>query len=500
MEHYGPERKLLYVRAEYLRMYEYINYCIGLRRDGITASSPAVIITGQPGVGKTVGSSYFLRRRLGEKKPTMLLQGGIYHLFHDIGVDRVAKGSSVFTNKFKGFSEPPWCLIDSADAPDGIPRSVVGIGLSGVNPIYISSPNNSRWSKLHQSRTKYVAIMNPWTEKELVVASERLLGPERTEETLRRLERWGPTARLCLGSSANDILSHDSLCQNAIDRMDKVSATLNSIIEYSQELKADRPRPDEKAQRVLGQESHKICLIERPDVNKVSNEHRLLITSREIAVRCALRIKRNDEAEVLDMWNLFSKHADARGMTGAIFKAYFHNIFRRQIVMDGLEMFQAPSGKYHASFVDFGGKPGLNAALKAACNAPRSLDNFHVDFKPVSCSVFNNSKDVINVQDHVYYQPASKMQAGIDSFFTDNGYLYLIQMTGALTHNIKDSLSTLLKRLVGAPSDKSYWRFVFVIPKDVDSFDCPKPQIELGKLFTGRIEMKVTVESETEDE
>ncbi|KAJ4471441.1 hypothetical protein J3R30DRAFT_3685772 [Lentinula aciculospora] len=170
MEHYGPERKLLYVRAEYLRMYEYINYCIGLRRDGITASSPAVIITGQPGVGKTVGSSYFLRRRLGEKKPTMLLQGGIYHLFHDMGVDRVAKGSSVFTNKFEGFSEPPWCLIDSADAPDGIPRSVVGIGLSGVNPIYISSPNNSRWSKLHQSRTKYVAIMNPWTEKELVVA------------------------------------------------------------------------------------------------------------------------------------------------------------------------------------------------------------------------------------------------------------------------------------------------------------------------------------------
>lgn len=229
----------------------------------------------------------------------------------------------------------------------------------------------------------------------------------------------------------------------------------------------------------LSQSSHKICLIQRPDVDTVSCKHELVIMSKDIANRCAARLRQLSDDEVLHVWNLFSKHADARGMTGLIFEAYVHRNFRSQITINGLEMFQL-DGPYHASFAAYDDKPRLKAARKARSD----LQEFKIDFRSRSTEIFCDGH--ITIQPDTYYQPESDQQVGIDAFFMHGGYLYLAQMTGGYTHSIKASLKEdFLDKLNGVPSQDK-WRFVFVIPRNLKKFECPKLVIAVGTVFTGK--------------
>lgn len=97
----------------------------------------------------------------------MLLQNG-YYLFTESGVTAVPNWSPFFWKN--EYEDPPWCLIDSANSVNGIPSAMSSNKQSGVNPVYVSSPTVDRWKKLHQSKTRYLAIMNPWTREEIDVA------------------------------------------------------------------------------------------------------------------------------------------------------------------------------------------------------------------------------------------------------------------------------------------------------------------------------------------
>lgn len=64
-------------------------------------------------------------------------------------------------------THPPftWCFVDAQAAkelPDTISNPVFQLF-----PIYVTSPTEARWAKLHQTRTPTLIIMNPWTLDEL---------------------------------------------------------------------------------------------------------------------------------------------------------------------------------------------------------------------------------------------------------------------------------------------------------------------------------------------
>ena len=61
-----------------------------------------------------------------------------------------------------------WCFVDAAYAPDTLPIEVYGTGKL-LFPIYITSPERSRWKKLIQVRNPTEIFMNPWTIKEMEI-------------------------------------------------------------------------------------------------------------------------------------------------------------------------------------------------------------------------------------------------------------------------------------------------------------------------------------------
>jgi hypothetical protein len=167
----------LLIRAEYLRIYNWVEEKYN---DGTGNRPPAVVVTGQPGIGQysfidmrslffytplRVGKSYWayyaLRRRLGDKSDTLWFQASESYLFCSEGVLIVP---AEFL--FRKFRERIWTLIDSSQSPDGIPIKL----LDGVFPIYLTSPKRARWSRLAQSWSDHRAIMNPWTRAEVKYA------------------------------------------------------------------------------------------------------------------------------------------------------------------------------------------------------------------------------------------------------------------------------------------------------------------------------------------
>ncbi|KAL5512348.1 hypothetical protein ACEPAG_3340 [Sanghuangporus baumii] len=456
------------VRAEYIRMYEYVEDCFAKES---LSRRPAVVITGQPGIGKTVWIQYALRRCLGERRPVMLMMNTRYVLFSESGVKKIPSDSAIFVER-KPINETPWCLIDSTSSPEGIPVEMSAVYSSGVNPVYVTFPDSNRWRKLHQARTPELALMNPWSWEEVSCVA-RAFSLD-MQEVRRRFEHYGPTARICITNDSEEMKRHECQCQYAINDIEDMATVLDVIIRDARDL-TTKPALTSPAPFW-----HKICLVRRLELDRISFEHDILIMSDFIANLCALRLQQLEHDQALKVWRLFSKRGKGKEVAGAIFKAYVHANFRKWISIDARQMFSSRAGGLHDSCASYAEHPRLQGSLDRSWP---SLERVKITFSP-SETVFDMDENRLSIKPNVYYQPKDQ-QVGIDSLFIHDGYLYLLQMTGGITHRIKPELKTFLKKLDGLPA-KDKWRFVFVIPADTVTFNCPKPSIVVGKMFADR--------------
>jgi hypothetical protein len=108
--------------------------------------------------GKTLWIYYALRHCLGEKQPVIWYRGVNFQFFSDTGVETI---------DIEHVRHPPytWCFVDSTYA-DRLPATIYD-PLTKLFPIYVTSPKEERWAKLHQLRLPELIIMNPWTMAEL---------------------------------------------------------------------------------------------------------------------------------------------------------------------------------------------------------------------------------------------------------------------------------------------------------------------------------------------
>ncbi|KAF8344469.1 hypothetical protein F5887DRAFT_1205044 [Amanita rubescens] len=197
----------LLIRAEYLRIYKWVEERY---TEGKVYRPPAIIVAGQPGIGKSFWAYYVLRRRLGENPPV-------------------------------------WTIIDSAQSPSGIPSTLARFE-PGVFPIYITSPNPGRWSGIMQSWTSNQVIMNPWTKAEIEYATNFLFSNQKLHDVLERYDSLGPTARFCFELTSDEVTGHISDRDNAINETSP--DLLKTLFSDSSQLSLDTL-------------SHKICLIRR---------------------------------------------------------------------------------------------------------------------------------------------------------------------------------------------------------------------------------------------
>ena len=108
--------------------------------------------------GKTRWIHYALRRCLGEKRPAIWYLSGGFYLFSD-PLKKINHEEHVFP-------EYTWCFVDATDADQQLPTEIYN-PIFKLFPIYVTSPKEQRWAKLHQLRIPTLIIMNPWTRTEL---------------------------------------------------------------------------------------------------------------------------------------------------------------------------------------------------------------------------------------------------------------------------------------------------------------------------------------------
>jgi len=107
--------------------------------------------------GKTLWIRYALRRCLGEKQPVIWYHWDKYIFFSET--------VEIINPTHLTHPEYTWCFVDSTDA-DRLPLMIYD-PLCKLFPIYVTSPREERWAKLHQLRLPELIIMNPWTRTEL---------------------------------------------------------------------------------------------------------------------------------------------------------------------------------------------------------------------------------------------------------------------------------------------------------------------------------------------
>jgi hypothetical protein len=108
--------------------------------------------------GKTIWIYYALRHCLGEKQPVIWYLGNNFYFFSDRGVETIDP---------RHFRHPSytWCFVDSTQA-ESLPPTIYD-PIYELFPIYVTSPKEEHWAKLHQLRLPTLIIMNPWTRAEL---------------------------------------------------------------------------------------------------------------------------------------------------------------------------------------------------------------------------------------------------------------------------------------------------------------------------------------------
>ncbi|KAF8523117.1 hypothetical protein BU17DRAFT_64015 [Hysterangium stoloniferum] len=259
----GFTREFIWVRAEYIRIFD---ACQRQYEETITPTPgcyfsgepPSFVITGQPGIGKTLWQIYAARRCASEKRPFLWLHN-----------DR----SRV------------WVFIDSESDPGALTMLTL-VGTEFV-VFFTTSPNEQRWHKLHKTTSYHLFIMNPWSIGEMKQAASlyNLSG----EEVVEKYHRLGPIPRLCIQYNPYQLREYEAKLSKAL--ADITTTTLEKLLSKSESLK----------------------------MNETS--HSLSPVSLYVKTRLANQFRKEELKEKIRLYRHFGKVPPSRSVAGVFFEA-----------------------------------------------------------------------------------------------------------------------------------------------------------------------------------
>lgn len=300
--HFG--RSKLWVRKEYIRMYK---RCKDHFKPGpYQYQSPSLVVTGQPGIGKSYWILYVLCRRLASRKPIMWYRGKRLYLFVEDGV-YLAPTDHPSTE----FRTRVWTLVD-ADEGDRVPEALAVQDTKHMI-IFASSPNKDRWKGLTKTTAIAIAIMNPWTRREISEAAA-IHGLAASISAIDDMyTRFGPTPRICFNYLQSPALldAHKENYRSALENLSMRS--LQKIVNNASALCMDDV-------------SHTIVLLKR----RGSDLSRALITVEPVtpAVEMALgdQFRRETRAERLNLYrSLMANIEESRHLAYIVCESLAHD-------------------------------------------------------------------------------------------------------------------------------------------------------------------------------
>ncbi|KAF8525513.1 hypothetical protein BU17DRAFT_41732 [Hysterangium stoloniferum] len=231
--------QFIWIRAEYIRIFDACQRQYEGRY--FSERPPSFVITGQPGIGKTLWQIYAARRCAAEKRPFLWLYQDRYTLFVEEGAYELptdwALGDFLPSSRV-------WAFIDSESDPGALAR-LTPFGTQLV-VFFTTSPTEGRWHRLHKTTSYYLFIMNPWSIGEIKkVASLYNLSEE---EVVEKYHRLGPIPRLCIEYDTSQLQEYEARLRTVLANI--TTKKLKKLIFESQTLS-------------MRETSHLLCLISR---------------------------------------------------------------------------------------------------------------------------------------------------------------------------------------------------------------------------------------------
>ncbi|KAI9464952.1 hypothetical protein BJY52DRAFT_1144826, partial [Lactarius psammicola] len=184
-----------------------------------------VVITGQPGIGKSCFLYYLLLHRLSEMTPVALQLLSYFVVFRDDGVYRYPLDADP-----DYLPEGTWALSDSNDVAKQPCTAFLGAAqLQCAWIVQTASPLEERWKNWQKHRNADTFVMNHISIQEITTLGN-VLGLN--VGNLRRLyKKWGPSARTCVRLSRDGEDLHECRVENAAQDFVKHAATTTKFDE-----------------------------------------------------------------------------------------------------------------------------------------------------------------------------------------------------------------------------------------------------------------------------
>ncbi|KAH9017447.1 hypothetical protein EDB84DRAFT_1276537 [Lactarius hengduanensis] len=444
----------LLVRKEYIQLYKFCNKYLGLNRNW--PIPPSVVITGQPGVGKSCWLTYALCQRLVEGEPVVWFSGTRRYLFVNEGVFEIP-----LDYPSPNFKTRIWTLIDADDCKDGIP-DYLGPHRTQHLIILSSSPKSSRWQLLTKTTECSIAIMNPWTREEISQAAV-IHGLEANDPRIDEMyNQYGPTPRICLSFVRNEFLfaAYESRYESALSGLSLTK--LGNIASAKVIFNTD-------------DESDTLILVTRfpmgrDDVQKFAHGRVEPITHM-IKLKLRNQLRKETRAARMALYNSLANVKGTRCVAGVVYESLAQEMLEKKIALKLVPMVKRELGrsgrrlKFPRWQSDHG--DGANRSLVRP-----------IDITPAETFVYPVSGLDHPIKDGVYYAPEAQDQAAFDSFIMAEGKLYIFQFTIGLDHLLRKGIVPFFSNKVpGALPPRADWHFVFVVPSSVSEICC-SPELQ----------------------
>ncbi|KAI0290204.1 hypothetical protein BC826DRAFT_970525 [Russula brevipes] len=470
MPDFMPSR--LWVRKDYVRIYDHCHkHCEDTREDwGHHPLVPSVIITGQPGIGKSYWIYYAIRRRLGEGQPFLWCQENHILLFVEDGVFELPR--KMFSSRY--ISPFIWTFINARYFPNDV---VLPIDLwqSKLFNIYVSLPRQKRWKHLEEDTLSSLVIMNSWTKDELVQAARTRHVVARTERVEEIFNQCGGIPRICA-----NILYRPNLLDEYRTRFECAiqCMTVQMLLDYT--FQAVFLEFDEVPDTIF--------LVERSDLDNLRS---LTVVPASPLVRMGLKsqIRKVRQTDQIRLYEDFARKKPSRQMAGVIFESFAQSVLERGTMLKLVPMrqqFSGPRGRVPSvttssshttepSYAIPEWENGQSAVLDQDSASPEEAhSSLTLGFQPRRTVEYEGNM-IGEIDEGVFYVPEASNQVAFDSFILFDGFLHIFQFSIASKHGIKPGFASFFsgQGLASLPP-KSKWRYIFVVPTG-NSISFPQP-------------------------
>ncbi|KAI9442334.1 hypothetical protein H4582DRAFT_2109937 [Lactarius indigo] len=416
--------------------------------------APSVVVTGQPGIGKSYWLLYALCRRLTEGKPVIWFHSARRYLF-------VKEGVFVISSDYpsSGFKTRIWTFIDADDSRDGIP-DYLAPQMTNHLIILSSPPHRARWVSLTKTTLCSIVIMNPWTREEISKAAV-VYGLEANDPRIDEMyNQYGPTPRICL----------EFLCDRAFINAYQVRYR-SALATVS--LKKLSDMANDKMNFPIDGESDTLVLVRRlPSLDGNLSDGRLEPITYTVKLALRNQLRKEARAARIALYKSLANVEGTRHIAGVVYESLAQELLEKKIALKLVPMVQrGSSGSGRGK-----GLPRWDS--NHGDDADPSLVRL-IDITPAETFIYPGSGLDHPIKDKVYYAPEAENQVAIDSFIMAEGKLYIFQSTIGFgsDHPIRKEIVPFFSKMVpGALPPRADWHFVLVVPPSVSEISCSQLQ------------------------